>query len=102
MTFGIIGSGSWATALAKMLTDSKHPINWWIRNADTISYIKKRSHNPQYLSSAKFDVSLLTMSTDVKEVVKQSDVLVIAVPSAYAEGSLSGLQPEDWKNKKGE
>lgn len=100
MTFGIIGSGSWATALAKMLTDSKHPINWWIRNADTISYIKMRSHNPHYLSSAKFDVSLLTLSTDVREVVRQSDVLVIAVPSAYAEGSLSGLQPEDWKNKK--
>lgn len=100
MTFGVIGSGSWATALAKILTDSKHAINWWVRNADTIEYIRKRSHNPHYLSSAKFNVSLLNMSTDVKQVVAQSDVLVIAIPSAYTESSLAGLQPANWENKK--
>ena len=100
MTFGIIGSGSWATALAKILTDKKHAINWWIRNADTIKHISEKGYNPTYLSAAKFDVSLLTMSTDITEVVKNSDVLVVAIPSAYAEESLASLTPEDWKGKK--
>jgi glycerol-3-phosphate dehydrogenase (NAD(P)+) len=100
MTFGIIGSGSWATALAKILTDNDHSIHWWIRNADSIAYIQKKGNNPHYLSSANFNVSLLNMSTDVKTVVQNSDVLVIAVPSAYAEQSLSALKPDDWKNKK--
>lgn len=100
MTFGIIGSGSWATALAKILADKKHAINWWIRNTGTIKHIREKGYNPQYLSAAKFDVSLLTMSADVKEVVAKSDVLIVAVPSAYAEESLSVLTSADWKEKK--
>jgi glycerol-3-phosphate dehydrogenase (NAD(P)+) len=100
MIFGIIGSGSWATALAKILTDKRHAINWWIRNKETIRHISEKGFNPHYLSSAKFDTSLLTMSTDVKEVVAQSDVLIIAVPSAYAEESIGGLSKDDWKDKK--
>jgi glycerol-3-phosphate dehydrogenase (NAD(P)+) len=99
-TFGIIGSGSWATALAKILTDTKHSINWWIRNADTIRHIEQRYNNPEYLSSVTFDVSLLFMSTDVAEVISKSDILVIAVPSAYAEQSLEKLKSADWKGKK--
>lgn len=100
MRFGIIGSGSWATALAKILTDKKHSINWWIRNTDTIRHIDERGYNPRYLRNAKFDVSLLSMSADIRQVAAKSDVLVVAVPSAYAEESLEKLQREDWKGKK--
>ena len=100
MRFGIIGSGSWATALAKILTDKKHSINWWIRNTDTIRHIDEKGYNPRYLRNAKFDVSLLSMSADIRQVTAKSDVLVVAVPSAYAEESLEKLQPEDWKGKK--
>lgn len=99
-TFGIIGGGSWATALAKILTDKKHSINWWIRNSDNIKYIRHHHHNPHYLSSVIFDVSLLSMSTDIQTVVQHSDILVVAVPSAYAEESLEKLNPANWKNKK--
>lgn len=100
MRFGVIGSGSWATALAKILADKGHTINWWIRNEETIAYFKKKSHNPQYLPSARFDVSRLRLSADVRDVVRESDVLVIAIPSAYAASSLTGLTAEDWKGKK--
>jgi glycerol-3-phosphate dehydrogenase (NAD(P)+) len=100
MRFGIIGSGSWATALTKILVDRQHAVNWWIRNAATIQYIREHRHNPHYLNAAKFDTSLLSMSADVKEVVSKSDVLVIAVPSAYAAASLQGLTAADWKGKK--
>ncbi len=100
MTFGIIGSGSWATALAKMLVDNKHAINWWIRNSETIKHIQEHGSNPNYLKGATFDTSLLTMSVNIKEVVAKSDVLVIAIPSAYVEESLVSLTAEDWKGKK--
>lgn len=100
MTFGIIGSGSWATALAKILTDKKQAISWWIRNPETIQHIREKGTNPGYLKLAKFDPSLLKMSTNLKEVVNNSDVLVIAIPSAYAEESLENLQAGDWQGKK--
>ena len=98
--FGIIGNGSWATALAKILTDNRHPINWWIRNTESITYFKKHHHNPHYLRTAGFDISLLNMSASVKEVVSQSNVIVVAVPSAYAEDALKNLSPADWAGKK--
>jgi glycerol-3-phosphate dehydrogenase (NAD(P)+) len=100
LRFGIIGNGSWATALAKILTDNRHPINWWIRNTESIDYIRKHHHNPHYLRTAGFDVSLLNMSASVKEVVGQSQVVVVAVPSAYAEDALKELSPADWEGKR--
>lgn len=99
-TFGIIGSGSWATALVKILTDKKNKINWWVRNAKSIEHIRSRNHNPSYLPSVNFDNGLLAMSADVKEVISKSDILIIAVPSAYIEESIGHLQPADWAGKK--
>ncbi|MBL7739691.1 MAG: NAD(P)-binding domain-containing protein [Chitinophagaceae bacterium] len=100
MRFGIIGSGSWATAIAKILTDKGHTINWWIRNEETISHIQQRKHNPHYLSSVDFDISRLSMSSDIKKVISGSDVLVIAVPSAYIESVIEQLGPGEWAGKK--
>lgn len=98
--FGVIGSGSWATALTKILTDKKFPVNWWIRNAANIDFIKRRKHNPHYLNSVLFDTSLLHMSDAIKEVTAKSDTLIIAVPSAYAVPVLENLSSGDLKDKK--
>lgn len=100
MKFGIIGSGSWATALAKILTDNNHPINWWIRNSDTIGHITQRRHNPHYLSAAYFNNSLLNMSSSLEYIIEESDVLVIAVPSAYVDDVFSVLNTDALKGKK--
>lgn len=100
MYFGIIGSGSWATALAKILTSGGHPIHWWIRNPQTRDFISTQHHNPHYLSSVHFDPALLHLSSDIRDVIRHSDVLVIGVPSAYAAQSLEGLTAADWKGKK--
>ena len=100
MKFGVIGSGSWATALVKVLTDKKQPVNWWVRNAETISYIQRRKHNPHYLNSAMFDTALLNMSPGIKTIIAGSDVLVIAVPSAYIADVVGNTTAEDWKDKK--
>lgn len=100
MQFGIIGSGSWATALAKIITDNGNTIHWWIRNADSIGSFLKRRHNPHYLSGAYFDTAQLHLSSDIREVVAASDILVIAVPSAYVEEALKLLAPDALKGKK--
>lgn len=97
---GIIGSGSWATALAKILTDNGHHINWWIRNNETINHLLLRKHNPHYLSSVYFDTSLLTLNNDIREVVADSDVLVIGSPSAFIESILEPLHAGDLAGKR--
>lgn len=98
--FGIIGSGSWATALVKILTDNGNAVNWWIRNEKNIEFIRQRHHNPSYLHSVNFDVSLLSMSSDIGTVIKNSEILIIGIPSAYIEQSIGHLQPEDFEGKK--
>lgn len=83
MQFGIIGSGSWATALAKILTDNHQTINWCVRSERIINHLNTRQHNPNYLSSVYFDKSRLRLSTDVSDTIRRSDHVVIAIPSAY-------------------
>lgn len=100
MQFSIIGGGSWATALVKILTDNKNPVNWWIRNSAIADHIKKRHHNPNYLSSAYFDTSLLSLGTDIKKIVSDSDLIIIAVPSAYVVETLQDLPVNAFVGKK--
>ena len=100
MRFGVIGGGSWATALAKILTDNRNPIQWWIRNEAIIRHLKARHHNPQYLSSVYFDTRLLSLSSSVSDVVAASDCLVMAVPSAYMAATLEGVDRNAFRGKK--
>ena len=99
-TFGIIGSGSWATALAKILTDNKHSVNWWIRNETTIDHFRQQHHNPNYLSSVHFDESLLSLSSDLEKVINNSGILVIAIPSAFVEKNFAQLPVDIFQDKK--
>ncbi|MFN8247715.1 MAG: NAD(P)H-dependent glycerol-3-phosphate dehydrogenase [Ferruginibacter sp.] len=100
MNFGILGSGSWGTALAKILTDNGNTIHWWNRSEAAIQHFKTRYHNPQYLQSARFDIQKLQLSSDPVSVIKHADVIVIAIPSAYAAAVLSPLDSDIFKGKK--
>jgi glycerol-3-phosphate dehydrogenase (NAD(P)+) len=100
MKFGIIGGGSWATALAKMLADNGHSINWWLRSDATIEFIRKRRHNPHYITTAHFNPILLNMSSNMREVIENSEALVICVPSSYLLTHLSGLPADAFAGKK--
>jgi glycerol-3-phosphate dehydrogenase (NAD(P)+) len=100
MQLGILGNGSWATALAKIITGNQHPLNWWIRSSAAITYIRERRHNPNYLSSVYFDTALLNMSNDAAAVIQQSDAIIICVPSAYITDALKGLPANIFEGKK--
>jgi glycerol-3-phosphate dehydrogenase (NAD(P)+) len=82
------------------VTDNGQQVAWWIRNTASIDYIKRRRHNPNYLSSAYFDISLLNLQNDVQQVVNSSDLLVMAVPSAYILDVLNGVSKDSLKDKK--
>jgi glycerol-3-phosphate dehydrogenase (NAD(P)+) len=83
LKYAVFGSGSWATAIVKMLCEKTESVGWYIRKSQTIEYIKKEQHNPSYLSSVEFDVNRLVLSDDINKVACSADVLVFAIPSAF-------------------
>jgi glycerol-3-phosphate dehydrogenase (NAD(P)+) len=95
----VIGGGSWATAVVKMLCNNCEQVHWWLRNATSIEHIKKYKHNPNYLTSVEFDTNKLVLTTNIKEVIAKADIIVMAVPSAFLKDALSEITPEDLKNK---
>jgi len=97
--FGIIGNGSWATALAKMLTDNGNTIHWWMRNEASVAHLQQRHHNAQYLTSVSFSADKIKPTTDLKAVLSASDTLVFCVPSAYAMDVLKEIPRDALKDK---
>ena len=100
MQFGIIGSGSWATALAKILTDNRHTIYWCVRSEAIVQHLQQRHHNPNYLSSVNFDTALLRPVTEAKQLFAHCDHIIIAVPSAYLVETLGVLDSKMLAGKK--
>ena len=91
MNVAIIGSGSWATALAKIVMHNAPDINWYIRKQETIDEFIEIRRNPNHLEWAYFDVSRIHFSADINAVIEQSDLLVLAVPSPYLKQSLNDI-----------
>ena len=87
----VIGSGSWATALVKMLCENSNQIGWYIRNETTLEHIKKEQHNPNYLSSVEFDTKKLLLSNNINETIDYADYVIFAIPSAFLNDSLKEL-----------
>lgn len=100
MNFGILGSGSWGTAIAKILTDNGNIINWWFRSEKAIQQMMARHHNPQYLSSVNFDMSRVKLTSSAQHLVSASDCIIVAVPSAYTSSILLGMDRSIFNDKK--
>lgn len=97
---GIIGNGSWGTALTKILTDNGNRVHWWVRNANSVAHLKERHNNPIYLTSVRFADNSIVPTDDIKEVLSACDTLVFAVPSAYAQQVIESVDSSIWKTKK--
>jgi glycerol-3-phosphate dehydrogenase (NAD(P)+) len=91
LKFAVIGGGSWATAIAKMLCANVPEIAWYMRNEAAIEHIKVEKHNPNYLSSVEFDTNKLRLTDDINEAVAYADYLIFAIPSAFLETELANL-----------
>jgi glycerol-3-phosphate dehydrogenase (NAD(P)+) len=81
--FAVIGGGSWATAIAKMLCENQKEICWYMRNSTAIEHIRTESHNPNYLSSVEFDTNKLLLTSDINQAILFADILIFAIPSAF-------------------
>jgi len=79
----VIGGGSWATAIVKILCNNVESVNWYMRNDDAVRHIIKFRHNPNYLQSVELDLNKITVSTNLIEMIKPVDIVIIATPSAF-------------------
>jgi glycerol-3-phosphate dehydrogenase (NAD(P)+) len=85
---GILGGGSWATALVKLLLNNYDQLNWFIRDPEDIDFIKKYQHNPKYLTSVELDTNKINFCYPIDEAIDNSDILIIAIPAPFLEKSL--------------
>ena len=95
----VIGGGSWATALVKILCDNQADVTWWMRNEEAVAHIRAFGRNPHYLSSAEINISTDRVSTDLKATIAAADIIILAVPAAFLHTSLSSLSPADFSEK---
>jgi glycerol-3-phosphate dehydrogenase (NAD(P)+) len=89
--FAVIGGGSWATAIAKMLCENQEKIAWYMRSTYALEHLKHQKHNPNYLSSVAFDTNKLQLTNDINEAIKFADILIFAIPSAFLSGELEKM-----------
>ena len=89
--WAVIGYGSWATALAGLLTRNGNRINWYIRNRDVLEGLSTEGRNPKYINELEFDKNLLALYDDINEAVGSADVVLMSVPSAYLKAFLAPL-----------
>ncbi|MCC8153307.1 MAG: NAD(P)-binding domain-containing protein [Tannerellaceae bacterium] len=79
----IMGGGSWATALAKIVLSTQESINWYMRKPESIEEFKQLKHNPNYLTSIRFDIDKITFYSDINQAIEDSDTLIFATPSPF-------------------
>jgi glycerol-3-phosphate dehydrogenase (NAD(P)+) len=102
----VIGGGSWATALMKILSENKasgksqlSSLSWWVRSEEKAEYIREHKHNPDYISSIAFDTEHIKISSNLLELVLEADTLLIAIPAAFLENALAALPKDIFKDK---
>lgn len=89
--FSVIGGGSWATAIVKMLLENQHEVCWYMRNDSAIEHLKNHGHNPNYLSSVEFDVTKLILTNNINDAVEYGQYIIFVVPSAFLSVELNQL-----------
>jgi len=93
----VLGGGSWATAIIKMLFENISPgnkINWYIRDKEVINSIKETRRNPKYLSSVEIELDKVNFYVDINQTIKDSDVLIFVIPSAFLKGAMAEVSAD--------
>jgi glycerol-3-phosphate dehydrogenase (NAD(P)+) len=98
-TVSVIGGGSWATAIIKILSNNVNQLHWWVRSAETAEFIRKYRHNPNYLSDVEINTDKIVVETDLKKAITSADIVILAVPSAFLKNALEKISAEDFKGR---
>ena len=96
---GVVGSGSWGSAIVKMLSENLDTIHWWMHDPEAVKHIKRYKHNPKYLQSVQYDTAIIKPTADLEEVISASDILVMVVPSAFITALFKDIDPALLKDK---
>lgn len=91
LKFAVVGGGSWATAIVKMLTNNLKEVGWYMRSVYALEHLKRQYHNPNYLSSVEFKIDQLRLTNDINEAVSYADYIIFAIPSAFLNEELKKL-----------
>src|SRR5690606_29259015 len=91
LKYAVFGSGSWATAIVKMLCENLDEVGWYMRSVYTKEHLLKEQHNPSYLSSVEFNIKQLKLSNDINDMVAYADVLIFVIPSAFMYSELEKI-----------
>lgn len=97
--FGVLGSGSWATALVKILSENLTQVNWYVRNPESLHHLEQFGHNPKYLQSVSFPKEKLNLFGELDRFIEQTDILIVAVPAAFLHETLGTVDPTCFKDK---
>lgn len=95
----VIGAGSWATAIVKILNEGPSIVHWWMRSEEQVQHIQKFAHNPRYLSDIQIDVNKILPNANLLEVVEGADIIILALPAAFVHQTLSQLPKDALKGK---
>ena len=95
----VLGGGSWATALVKILTNNVADISWWMRNKESVDFIRKYHHNPNYLGDVELDMQKVKVTASLEEIL-DAEYIVLAVPAAFLASSLASLSADRFNGKK--
>lgn len=79
-TIGVIGAGSWGTALAKLLDENGHRVTMWEFRADAAERLLQQRENTEFLPGVPLPTSL-EITNDLEEACHKKQIIVIAVPS---------------------
>ena len=79
----VIGGGSWATAQVKILCNNLNKVYWFVRSEEQVNHILQFKHNPKYLQSVEFDTKKVVVSSNLEEILKEAQYIIIATPSAF-------------------
>lgn len=88
----VIGGGSWATAIAKIVVGHTHHLGWYMRRDDRIEDFRRLGHNPAYLTSVRFNIDEIEFSSDINKIVQAYDTLIFVTPSPYLKNHLKKLK----------
>ena len=95
----LVGSGSWATAMAMVLTANSRRISWYIDRPEIYRHVRRYGRNPFYLPAVELDLSLINPTDDIHAAADASDVIILVTPAAYLKAALERVETADLAGK---
>lgn len=95
----VVGGGSWATAIVKILCESDVQVRWWLRNSEDVEYIRKFGHNPNYLSDVQINRRKVRTFHQILKALEDSTHVILAVPAAFIQEAMQEVTPAHLEGK---